>query len=168
MLKMVMREYLYNLRRLITLGETVQSLQEKGICPSCYNRKHGGVYEDVSDKMLYADDLLECFFEIKPRSVGHTIILLKEHYHDMSQIPDDICATVYIFAKKVMNVLKEVLGVERVYLCTMCDGPVNHFHIQLIPRHQNTPIGSKNFVKERMIYEENISYLYTIREKLKS
>jgi len=118
--------------------------------------------------MLYEDDLLACFFEIKPRQVGHTIILLREHYHDMSFIPDDVCAAVYVFAKKVMNVLKEVLHVERVYLCTMCDTKANHFHVQLIPRHPDTIHGSVNFVKERMDYVENKTHISMIREKLKN
>jgi len=64
--------------------------------------------------MLYEDDILYCFFEERPRSVGHTIILVKAHYHDMSHIPDEVCTAVYLFAKKVMNVLKAVyvVGVE--------------------------------------------------------
>jgi len=148
------------------MRETVQSLQEKGICPSCYNFKHGGIYSDFTGRMLYEDDMLYCFLEEKPRSVGHTIILVKEHYHDMSDVPDDVCTTVYLLAKKVMNVLKSVLEVERVYLCTMCDGKANHFHIQLIPRHPDTPIGSINFVKKREGYVENKSYISKIREAL--
>ena len=150
------------------MNETVQTLQEKGICPSCYNREHGGIYNDFTDRILYEDDLLFCFLEEKPRSIGHTIILLKEHFHDMSEIPDDVCAAVYIFAKKAMNVLKDVLDVERVYLCTMCDGKVNHFHVQLIPRHPNTPIGSRNFVNERKPYEENKEQINKMRAKLKN
>ena len=149
------------------MNETPQSLQEKGICPTCCHREHGGVYPDASDRMLYEDGLLECFFEARPRAVGHTIILLKAHYHDMPQLPDEVCAAVYIFAKKAMNALKEVLGAERVYLCTMCDGPVNHFHVQLIPRHPNTPIGSKNFVKARMEYAANPEHVSAMRELLK-
>jgi len=150
------------------MRETVQSLQEKGICPTCYNLEHGGIYSDFTDKMLYEDDMLYFFFEEKPRAIGHTIILLKDHYHDMSEIPDEVCAYVYLFAKKAMNVLKDVLGVERVYLCTMCDGKVNHFHVQLIPRHPNTPIGSKNFVTERKPYIENREHINEIRTKLKA
>ena len=80
------------------MGESVSSLQAKGICPTCYNREHGGIYNDFTDRLLYQDELLECFFEEKPRSVGHTIILLKDHYHDMSQTPDEVCSAVYIFA----------------------------------------------------------------------
>lgn len=117
------------------MAETVQSLKDKGICPTCYNYEHGGIYEDFTHRMLYEDKWLYCFFEEKPRSIGHTIILLKQHYEDMTYIPDEVCKEVYTFAKKTMSALKDVLVVEKVYLCTMCDGAINHFHLQLIPRH---------------------------------
>jgi diadenosine tetraphosphate (Ap4A) HIT family hydrolase len=148
------------------MKETVETLREKGICPTCYQWEHGGIYPDISDKMLYEDDILQCFFETRPRSVGHTIILSKTHYQDMSYLPDDECAAIYIFAKKAMNALKETLGVERVYLCTMCDTPANHFHIQLIPRHPNTPNGSTNFVKPRGEYVENKAHTEELRQRL--
>ena len=149
------------------MAETAESLTERGICPTCYNRAHGGVFPDISAVMLYEDDLLECFLEARPRSVGHTIILLKDHYEDMSLLPDDVCAAVFAFAKKAMNVLKEVLGVEKVYLCTMCDGKVNHFHVQLIPRHKGTPIGSRNFVKERTELAVDRKMVEKIRQLLR-
>ena len=39
----------------------------------------------------------------------------------------------------------------------MCDGPMNHFHLQLIPRYKEEKRGSNNFVKERQdyVYDEN-------------
>ena len=147
------------------MREHFEVLKSKGICPTCYNLEHGYFHEDLTDKMLYEDELLFCFFEENPRSVGHTIIILREHYHDMSNTPDDVCADVFVFAKKAMNILKETLPVEIVYLCTMCDGPVNHFHLQLIPRHPNTEIGSKNFVKQRGKYNHNEELVDQIRRK---
>ncbi|MDD4036721.1 MAG: HIT family protein [Bacilli bacterium] len=105
--------------------------------------------------MLYEDDVLYCFFEENPRSIGHTIILLKERFNDMSFISDDVCAKVYVFAKRMMDILKETLEAERIYLCTMCDGEVNHFHLQLLPRYPGEVIGSTNFVRERKPYVEN-------------
>lgn len=145
---------------------SIEELRLRGICPTCYNLKYGGVYPDFGNKLLYEDDLLVCFLESKPRSKGHTIILVKEHYQDMSYLPDDICSKVYLFAKKMMNILKETLIVERVYLCTMCDGEPNHFHIQLIPRHPNTKIGSTNFVRERQDYIEDLKLIKSIKSKL--
>ena len=48
------------------------------------------------------------------------------------EIDDETCNEIFVLAKKIMNILKDVYNAESVYLCTMCDGPMNHFHIQLI------------------------------------
>ena len=108
-------------------------LTDLGICPTCFNRENGGVlYGDNSDKMLYEDEDIECFFVGNPRAAGHMCISTMEHYHDMSEAPDHINEKIIRFAKRFMQILCEVYGCERVYLCTMCDGLNNHYHIQLI------------------------------------
>lgn len=147
---------------------TPAELTDMGICPTCYNKEHNNcLYGDNTDKMLYENELFECFLVGNPRAKGHTAISSKKHYKDMMEIPDDLCKEVYVFAKKVMNILKEVYSSESVYLCTMCDGPMNHFHVQLIPRYDFEKRGSKNFVKERQEYIEDKEKIEKIRELLK-
>ena len=83
----------------------------------------------------------------------------------MMEIPDDLCKEVFVFAKIAMNIIKEVYKAESVYLCTMCDGPMNHFHVQLIPRYSFEKRGSLNFIKERFEYvkdEEKIEKLRSL------
>lgn len=129
-------------------------LVDMGICPTCFNRENGGaLYGDLSDKLLYEDEDIECFFVGNPRADGHMCICTMEHYHDMSEAPDCINEKIIRFAKRFMQILCEVYGCERVYLCTMCDGPNNRYHIQLIPRYAYEKRGSKNFVKPRKAYE---------------
>lgn len=128
-------------------------LVDLGICPTCFNRENGGaLYGDNSDKLLYEDSDIECFFVGNPRVAGHMCISTITHYHDMSEAPDHINAKIMRFAKRFMNILREVYGCERVYLCTMCDGPSNHYHVQLIPRYAYEKRGSTNFVKPRGRY----------------
>ena len=125
-------------------------LTDRGICPTCYDRSHGfALYGDPRETTLYENDLFTCVLIGAPRAPGHCCIISKEHFKDMMDIPDQLCTAVYLFAKKAMNALKQVYGSESVYLCTMCDGPVNHFHVQLIPRYAHENRGSKNFVKPR-------------------
>lgn len=132
---------------------TPAMLVDAGICPTCYNREHGNcLYGDNSDKLLFENELFECMLVGNPRAPGHTTIISKAHYKDMLAIPDDLCAEVYLFAKKTMNALKSVYDSASVYLCTMCDGPMNHFHVHLIPRYSYEKRGSRNFVKERQAY----------------
>ena len=114
---------------------TPAMLIDKGICPTCYDKEHNHcLYGNNEDKMLYKNELFECFLVGNPRADGHTIISSKKHYKDMMEIPDELCREIFVFAKRTMNILKDVYFAESVYLCTMCDGLMNHFHIQLIPR----------------------------------
>ncbi|MDE7213472.1 MAG: HIT domain-containing protein, partial [Anaeroplasmataceae bacterium] len=147
---------------------TPKILVDNGICPTCFNKENQNcLYGDSSDKLLYIDDKIECFLAGNPRAEGHTIISTIKHYKDMLEAPKDIILYVYGFAHKAMQIIKEVYHSESVYLCTMCDGPMNHFHIQLIPRYANEERGSKNFVKPRNTYVCNEEKLLKLRELLK-
>ena len=65
-----------------------------------------------------------------------------------------------------MRILKSVFGCERVYLCTMSDGPMNHYHVQLIPRYNYEKRGSSNFVKERKVYQFDKERFDAVRERI--
>ncbi len=128
-------------------------LVDMGICPTCFDRQHNhALYGDNSHTLIYEDADIECFFVGNPRADGHMAISTMTHYHDMSEAPDEINEKIVRFAKRFMSILCEVYGCERVYLCTMCDGPNNHYHVQLIPRYAHEKRGSKNFVKPRKAY----------------
>ena len=148
---------------------TPAMLTDRGICPTCYDKENNHcLYGDNKDRMLYENELFEVFLVNNPKAEGHTILSSKKHYKDMMEIPDDLCKEIFVFAKKTMNVLKEVYAAESVYLCTMCDGPMNHFHIQLIPRYSFEKRGSRNFVKERKEYKEDPEKMLKIRELLRA
>ena len=145
-------------------GLTPAMLTDAGICPTCFNREHHGcLYGDDSEKIIYENENIAAFLVGDPRAEGHTAISSKKHYKDMMDIPDDLCEEVFTFAKKAMSVIKAVYNAESVYLCTMCDGPMNHFHIQLIPRYANEKRGSKNFVKPRQEYKEDKEKIKVLR-----
>lgn len=146
---------------------TIADIVDSGICPTCFDKQNNhALYGNNSDKMIYEDDKFECFLVGNPRANGHTAISTKKHFKDMMEIDDETCIEIFILAKKMMNILKEVYLSESVYLCTMCDGPMNHFHIQLIPRYDYEKRGSKNFVKPRLDYVENKDKLEELRTKL--
>jgi diadenosine tetraphosphate (Ap4A) HIT family hydrolase len=142
-------------------------LTDLGICPTCFNRENGGkLYGDNADKLLYEDGDIECFFVGNPRADGHMCISTIEHYHDMSEAPDTLNEKIIRFAKQFMKIICEVFGCERVYMCTMCDGPNNHYHIQLIPRYANEKRGSRNFVKERKAYRFDMERFDAVKRRI--
>lgn len=144
-----------------------KELTDMGVCPTCLNKKYNGaIFGDDSNLLLYTDDEIEIAFVPNPRAQGHMMIGSQKHYHDMSEAPDSLNAKMICFAKQCMKILKKVYSCERVYLCTMCDGPANHYHLQLIPRFANEERGSLNFVKPRTDYIFNAEKFATIKKKL--
>lgn len=146
---------------------TPAMLVDQGICPTCYDLAHDRcLYGDPTDRTLYENDRFTCLLITNPRCPGHTIISTKQHYKDMMDLPEDLCKEIYGFARKVMLALKTVYNAESVYLCTMCDGPMNHFHVQMIPRYAYEGRGSLNFVKERCSYIHDPVKIETLRRFL--
>lgn len=143
-------------------------LVDYGICPTCFDRENNHcLYGDDVDKLIVSNSKFECFLVGNPRAAGHLVILSQKHYKDMIELPKDLCETIFIFAKKAMKVLKEVYKCKSVYLCTMCDGPMNHFHLQLIPRYAQEKRGSSNFVKPRKDYQYDYDKVTKLRKLLK-
>ena len=143
-------------------------MTDSGICPTCFDKENNGIlYGDNTKRLIYEDDDFLVLLIPNPRCDGHTIISSKKHYKDMLELDNDLVSKGFVLAKKVMNVIKEVYQCESVYLCTMCDGLMNHFHVQLIPRYQDEERGSKNFVKKRKEYIEDFEKVKKLREKLK-
>lgn len=143
--------------------QRVNDLKKQGICPTCHHNEHSGVYPDITDQIFYEDDLTSCFLETYPRNPGHSIVLVKPHYDDISEMPPDIGAVVFAVIHQVIHALKTHFGAEKVYLCTICDGERNHLHFQLIPRLPDDALrGSRVFVKERGLptdYADDVAVL---------
>lgn len=149
------------------LGYSAKDLNDCGICPTCFNKQtNNSVYGDDSLLVFFEDKDIECAFVGNPRADGHMMIASKEHYHDMAEATDEINIKIIKFAKQLMIIIKEVFGCERVYLCTMCDGPMNHYHVQLIPRYKNEKRGSENFVKPRHNYIYDKQKFNLVKQKI--
>lgn len=143
---------------------TPAMLVDQGICPTCYDLEHERcLYGDPAERILYENDRFTCLLISNPRCPGHSIISSKQHYKDMMDLPADLCSEIYAFAQKVMIALKAVYAAESVYLCTMCDGPMNHFHVQMIPRYASEQRGSNNFVKPRIAYVHDPEKVQNLR-----
>ena len=133
----------------IEIVRKADTLKEKGVCPTCRNLETGEVYPPTDGRTFYEDDIVACFLETYPRGFGHTTVLVKPHYEDVSELPTKLVAKVYLVIHGAVGALKKVLGAQKVYMCTMCDGKRNHLHYQLIPRMPGEEVrGSRVFVKQ--------------------
>lgn len=142
----------------------IKELQEQGICFGCYNFETDEIFPSEG-LIIYEDDKVRCQFERFPRAVGQTTIVSKAHYEDISEMPLDLGTHILKVSNAIIKLHKEIIGAEKVYMSTLCDGKRNHLHFSLFPRLKGESIGFKNFVKDDgflMDYHKEVE-IYRVR-----
>ena len=143
----------------------IKELQNNDICFGCYNFESGDIFPD-DGLIFYEDDLVRCQFEKYPRATGQTIIVAREHYEDISEMPLELGTYILKISNAIITLHKEILGAEKVYMCTICDGKRNHLHFQLFPRLKGEPIGYNNFVRDEGVLMDYHQTVDTYRSRL--
>ncbi len=131
----------------------IKELQDKDICFSCQNFETGDIFPDEG-LIFFEDDKVRCQFEKFPRATGQIIIVAKEHYEDISEMPLELGTYILKISDAIIQLQKRMIGAEKVYMCTICDGKRNHLHFQLLPRLKGEPIGYQHFVREEGIIQD--------------
>jgi len=129
------------------LNQRIEALRQQHICYSCYDLATGELFGHQA--VIYEDSAVKAVLELYPRMVGHTIVVYKPHREDITELTPDEAACLFQRCIDIAKAIKVGLGAEKVYLNTMCDGAINHVHIQLFPRYPGDPIGSTRFVAPR-------------------
>ena len=97
-----------------------------------------GVYPTNS---IYEDENFNVILDVGPATKGHALILPKQHYANLFELPDDVAGEVMVLAKKMATHMKEKLNCDGFNLIQNngpCAGQtVFHFHYHLIPRYEN-------------------------------
>lgn len=146
------------------LRRTIEGLQAKGICYACHDLRTGELFSDQN--VVFEDSLFRVALDLNPRMRGHTVVLYKPHREDLTELTEEEAGRVFAFCVLVTRAIKDGLGAEKVYLNTMCDGGVNHFHLQLFPRYSGDSIGSNRFVAPRGPVVDGADTALRIREAL--
>ena len=78
------------------------------------------------------------FLDISPISKGHTIIIPKNHYSTLENIPDHELAETFKVVKKISMRIHQNLQIDGYNILqnnfTAAGQVINHFHIHIIPR----------------------------------
>ena len=100
---------------------------------------------DIPAATLYEDENFKVILDLGPASKGHALILPKEHYRNLLDMPEEKVAAAFILAKRMVVKMKEVLHCEGLNVVQnnepAAGQTVFHFHIHLIPRYEGDQVG---------------------------
>jgi histidine triad (HIT) family protein len=123
---------------------------------------------DIPCFKIYEDDKVLAFADINPITVGHTLVIPKNHSENLWEISDDDLIAVQLASKKIIQALKEKLnpiGVAALQLNGKgANQVVMHYHLHLVPRGPNESPLPMNWEPK----EGNMDAIQKASEKIKS
>lgn len=99
---------------------------------------------EIPSETVYEDEQFRAILDLGPASAGHTLILPKAHFKDVTEISDEYAANVLKVAAKLGKAMKKGLGCEGFNLVQnngeAAGQTVFHFHMHIIPRYKNDTV----------------------------
>lgn len=92
----------------------------------------------ITTDFVYEDNVVMAFMDMKPINEGHILVIPKEHYLDIDEIPDEILSHLMIISKKIVSALKEIYKPNG-YSIMQNGGEFNdvgHYHLHIFPRYK--------------------------------
>lgn len=95
---------------------------------------------EIPSKTLYEDDNFRVILDLGPATKGHALVLPKEHYANLYELPEETAGEAMKLAKRMVMKMTESLGCEGFNLVQnngdLAGQTVFHFHMHMIPRYQ--------------------------------
>jgi len=119
----------------------------------------------VQAKKIFEDEKTLAILDINPANPGHILVLPKEHYSIMPQLPDDELTHIFMVAKSLSNVALRSLGVQGTNIIVAngvaAGQRAQHFMVHVIPRTGKD--GLEFVVPQKKMSEKDLEQ---VREKL--
>lgn len=96
-------------------------------------------------KKVYEDDKVVAVLDINPANPGHVLLVTKEHYMVMPQIPEDVIQHIGMVTKAISHALLRALKAQGTTIFVAngvtAGQRAQHFMLHIIPRMENDGVG---------------------------
>lgn len=96
---------------------------------------------EIPSRTLFEDEDFKVLLDVGPAAKGHALILPKEHYANIYELPDELAGKAMKLAKRMAAHMTEVLKCDGFNILQnngeVAGQTVFHFHMHLIPRYKD-------------------------------
>ena len=100
------------------------------------------INEEIPSYTIYEDDKVKAFLDIEPDVNGHTLIIPKKHYTDISDLDNETLTHIFDVARYLKSLMETKLQIDGLTL-VQNNGDVQevkHFHLHLKPHYQEEQV----------------------------
>jgi histidine triad (HIT) family protein len=96
--------------------------------------------KQVPSSLVYEDAETVAFLDIRPLNEGHTLVIPKEHYKNIFDIPRKLICYVHEVTKKVAQAVEEATHADGISIIQQngeaAGQEIFHLHVHVIPRFE--------------------------------
>ena len=95
---------------------------------------------EIPSRTVYENEKFRVILDLGPATAGHALVLPKEHFADLFEIPADWAADAMKTAKEAAELIKGKLQADGLNIAKnngeTAGQTVHHFHMHIIPRYK--------------------------------
>lgn len=124
---------------------------------------------EIPSATVYENSEFRVIMDISPATMGHVLIIPKEHFKDVFDIDAVTAGKLFSLATEVARAMKDVLQCEGLNIVQnngeIAGQTVFHFHLHLIPRYQGDGV-RLTWVQHQSVPEDIQAIAKEIRKKI--
>jgi len=122
---------------------------------------------EVRSHIVFEDGVTFAFLDHRPLFAGHCLLIPKEHYETLSDLPAAVVPALFSNVQLVARSVEEVLAADGSFVAinNRVSQSVTHLHVHVVPRRKKD--GLKGFFWPRQKYE-NEEAILKVQETLRS
>ena len=97
---------------------------------------------EIPSRTLFEDEDFKVMLAVGPASKGHALIVPKEHYANIYELPDELAGKAMRLAKRMATHMTNVLNCDGFNILQnngeVAGQTVFHYHMHLIPRYKGS------------------------------
>ncbi|MFC6719749.1 HIT family protein [Natrialbaceae archaeon GCM10025810] len=102
---------------------------------------------EIPARIVYEDETTIAFLDANPLAPGHTLVIPKEEYERLNDVPDDVAADLYATIHRLVPAVEEAVDADATTVAfnngEEAGQEVPHVHCHVVPRFEgdgNGPI----------------------------
>ena len=109
------------------------------------------VRKQASASIIYEDETVMAFLDIRPLSLGHTLVISKIHYVDIFHIPDNELCNIHKISKLISSAIKKATNADGISIIQQngksAGQDIFHLHVHVVPRFEGQRMPSFSDLK---------------------
>ena len=107
---------------------------------------------EIPSYTVFEDDVVKVFLDINPSTNGDLLIVPKEHFENVLDIPTSVIEHIHLVTKDMYELLKNKLNIDGLTLIqnNFYGQEIKHYHLHVTPRYKDDNL-TNSFNKEILV-----------------